>query len=233
MTIIKANAPFPNNVYAFTTTIAEGNLATHTALDPQQALSNRDKLTESLNLPKQQTWLNQTHSTKVISLPCRDSTPNADAVFTQARQIPCIVMTADCLPMLISHRDGNEIAAIHAGWRGLRDGIIQKTIGAMQAPASELLCYLGPAISVAHLRLSQEIRDSFIDVNTQYQHGFIENDYGHFADLYQLARLTLAELGCHNCYGGDYCTYRDCNYFFSYRRQHDHAGRMASVIIRT
>lgn len=187
------------------------------------------------HLPQQPYWLNQTHSTDVVSLVGQShdgkQLPAADASVTQMTGQVCLVMTADCLPLLICDKAGTQVAAIHAGWRGLLDGIIENTIAKLSAAPTDLLVWLGPAISQAHFQVGNEVRDAFITYDPQASKAFIADGDKWLADLYLLARQRLQTLAVNttDIYGGDYCTYQQTERFYSYRRD-GQTGRQASLI---
>jgi len=189
-------------------------------------------------------WLKQTHSAQCINISrysalAPASNPEADASYFcgEAEQIPtaCVVLTADCLPILLCSLDGQEIAAVHAGWRGLAAGVIESALAQFRAPASEIMAWLGPAISVNAFEVGAEVRQSFLAAQPNQSEpigaAFKKSaKSGHFfADLYQLARLRLHTHGVNQVYGGDFCTVTEPR-FHSYRRDGAGSGRMATLI---
>jgi len=139
-------------------------------------------------------------------------------------------MTADCLPVLLCDRQGSVVGAVHAGWRGLCDGVIEATVGAMGVVPQDLLAWLGPAIGQQHFEVGDEVRAAFIAVQPQAALAFIPGQPGKwFADLYALARLRLDALGVTQVHGGGHCTCGERGEFFSYRRD-GVTGRMGTFI---
>ena len=139
-------------------------------------------------------------------------------------------MTADCLPVLFCDDAGSVVAAAHAGWRGLLAGVLEATVAAMGVAAPTLLAYLGPAIGPRAFEVGDEVRSAFVAADAALAAAFTPALPGKWlADIYLLARLRLAALGLARVYGGDFCTYRDADRFFSYRRDAQ-TGRMASMI---
>ncbi|HSX84764.1 MAG TPA: laccase domain-containing protein, partial [Cellvibrio sp.] len=144
---------------------------------------------------------------------------------------------ADCLPILVCDQKGTQVAAIHAGWRSLAKGIIARTLQKFSAPGSQLLAYLGPAISQPHFEVGIEVLEAFFKMARNPQHSddiaeaFMPGQRPlHFhADIYALARAELKALGVKAIYGGEFCTYTDSDRFYSYRREKT-TGRMASLI---
>lgn len=211
------------------------NLATHAGDAPERVVANRQLLSAQLGIGPVQ-WLQQVHGTEVFSaqFPMVSPAPVADALYTSSPELPIAVLTADCLPVLVCSQVGDEIAAAHAGWRGLAQGVLANTLAAFRAPPQQLLAYLGPAIGPAHFEVGEEVLAVFSERFSIYgdvSACFVANRPGHYlADLYALARLQLTALGVAAIYGGQACTYAD-EHFYSYRRSADGCcGRMASLI---
>ena len=179
--------------------------------------------------------LNQVHGATVVrtSDPLFDiGVPDADAVISAAVNEVITVRTADCLPVLLCSAAGEEIAAVHCGWRGLAADILANTIDAMNTPARELKAWFGPAISQAAFEVQDDVRDAFVSRDENTAACFEENERGRFqADLYGLARLKLSDAGVDQVFGGGLCTYADPEKFFSFRRDGS-TGRMTSFIVR-
>ena len=189
-------------------------------------------------------WLNQVHGTRVVEANTHEDTPTADGAWTATPNVPCVVMTADCLPLVFAAQDGSEIAVIHAGWRGLCDGILAAAVAALPSPNQQLKVWMGPAIGPKAFEVGEDVRHAFISRMGQpaAQHFLDKNsakpsgsDGGasvrakkYFADLYGLARLQLRTLGVDQISGGGHCTYSEEDRFFSYRRN-GVTGRMATV----
>lgn len=187
------------------------------------------------DLPAPPQWLQQVHGTRAVVLGGDDfdaGVPQADAVIGRQAGDICVVRTADCLPVLLCSRDGEEIAAIHAGWRGLAAGVIEATLAQMSHAPADLLAWFGPAISQAAFEVGPEVRDSFGkwgDIEGLFQ----GNDRGRLqADLFGLAHARLRAAGVADVYGGGICTYSDPEHYFSYRRD-GATGRLISFIYRS
>jgi len=205
------------------------NLAEHVG-DEQACVSrNRQLLKQAFSLPAEPDWLEQTHSTRVVNLE-NDTCRSADAAITQRVNTVAVVMTADCLPILLCNRAGTEVAAIHAGWRGLADGVIQETLDQMHSRASEVVAWIGPGISRQFFEVGDEVRDIFLLHRGQNRSFFISSRAGHWlCDLQGIARSILEHHGVAEVGLAPVCTYRDESRFFSYRRS-TMTGRMASLI---
>ena len=184
----------------------------------------------SLELPGEPCWLNQVHGADVVTAGRYDTPPDADACIGHQPGDVCVVKTADCLPLLICAADGGEIAAAHAGWRGLVAGIIEATVAAMAAAPGDLLVWMGPAISQPSFEVGDEVRAAFVAQDRGAAACFVANKRGRWqADLCELARRRLAAIGVTRVYGGQFCTFEDRERFYSYRRNPD-CGRMVSFV---
>ena len=187
------------------------------------------------DLPATPQQLNQVHGTRSVllgSADFADGTPDADAVIgTQAGDI-CVVQTADCLPVLLCASDGQEIAAVHAGWRGLAGGVIEATVARMTSAVGDLIVWLGPAISQPAFEVGDEVRQQFRPWSDDDNGLFVANDRGRWqADLFGLASARLEKMGIRAIYGERLCTYDDPDRFFSYRRD-GKTGRLLSFVYR-
>lgn len=228
--------PAPARVRACVTTRADGvslppydsfNLGDHVDDDPAAVASNRLKLTTTLGC--QPAWLSQVHGIRVVEAdPARIET--ADASWSQTPGIASLVMTADCLPALFCNRDGTRVAAAHAGWRGLADGVLEATLDALATPADQILVWLGPAIGPDAFEVGPEVRDAFIAQHAEADAAFrpSANAGRYLADIYALARIRLAARDITAVYGGGFCTVSDPR-FYSYRRA-SRTGRFASLV---
>lgn len=205
------------------------NLADHVGDHPEHVMQNRALLCLSLRLPQQPLWLQQTHSITAIDLDHTDLR-QGDAAFTSTAATVAVVLTADCLPVLFCNSDGSEVAAAHAGWRGLLNGILEQTVQNMRSNPSDLMVWLGPAIGPHHFEVGEEVRSTFVKQSEDTSVCFKATREGHFlADLYAIARLRLNRLGISLISGGEFCTYSDLESFYSYRRD-GATGRQASLI---
>lgn len=205
---------------------ASFNLATHVGDELQDVLNNRALLAT----PAEPQWLEQSHTTEVVCLPAAIETPHADAAYTAEKQVVCAVLTADCLPLLVTDVQGKCVAAIHAGWRGLCNGIIETTIKKLPVKASQLLVWLGPAIGEHVYEVGEEVYHSFVQGDSEAARAFVPAAPGHWLfNMYEMARLRLNRTGVTQIFGGGLCTYTDQKRFYSYRRE-NRTGRMASLI---
>lgn len=209
------------------------NLAQHVGDDPATVAEHRRMLQAKAAMPAGPLWLEQVHGTHVVEHPGRmpDMPPRADAAVALAPGRVCVVMTADCLPVLFTNRAGTRVGVAHAGWRGLAGGVLEATIAALRVPAHDLLAWLGPALSQPAFEVGPEVRDAFVAQSAANEAAFVPNARGRFqADLYALARMTLARAGVERVSGGGRCTYAEDREFFSYRRDGGATGRMATCV---
>ena len=237
---IRAEWPAPDGIVAGTTTrnggVSDGayssmNLAGHVGDDPACVAENRRRLVTGCGLEAEPDWLTQVHGSAVRLV--GDNVPvEADAAIAREPAATVAVLTADCLPILLCADGGDEIAAIHGGWRGLAAGIVGATLAMMQTRPAHLLAWLGPAISQPAFEVGDEVRAAFVADDAGAEVCFLPNERGRWqADLYALARRQLQAAGVGAVYGGDLCTVGDSERFFSYRRD-GQCGRMASFVAR-
>lgn len=233
------------------------NLGTHTGDDLAHVEVNRARLVALAGA--RPAWLEQVHGSEVVqaedalSALDTDGTPlRADASVTTRAGVACVVMVADCMPVLICDPAGRAVGAAHAGWRGLAAGVIEKTAARVAAQAGcaveSLQVYLGPAIGPAAFEVGADVRDVFMnslpDVDESRQartssaiaartaSAFVAHPHTrdkYLANLPALARLRLNAIGIESIAGGDHCTVTDREHFYSYRRDRV-TGRMAAMI---
>lgn len=239
MSMIVPNWSVPVNVRACSSTRKGGvsqapwnslNLGDHVGDDPEHVRVNRQRLLELGDLPSMPQWLEQVHGTDV--LPLSWQTPaslRADAAYTRTPGVVCAVMTADCLPVLFCSQDGQEVAAAHAGWRGLCNGVLEETLNAFSASPAEISVWLGPAIGPNAFEVGPEVREAFIAQNPGDSAAFRPAGEKFYADLWLLAKQRLQACGVRQVWGGGQCTHTQAEQFFSFRRD-GVTGRMASLI---
>lgn len=236
--LLWADWPAAEKIRALTTTRAGGvsalnysslNLADHVDDDILHVQENRQRLCQHLNI-QQPLWLKQVHGVQVANAQTANSPAEADAIVSFQTNQPCAVMTADCLPLLFCNQSATKVAAAHAGWRGLANGVIEATVAAMQENSDALMVWLGPAIGADNFEVGQDVFDVFVAHDSEARQAFVQTDETHYlADIYQLARQRLKKLGIEAVYGGSLCTYSDEERFYSFRRN-PVTGRMASLI---
>jgi hypothetical protein len=196
-------------------------------------IENRRQLETALGLPSPPRWLTQVHGIAVAIEP-GDDEPEADAAVTRIPGTVLAILTADCLPAVFAARDGSEIAAAHAGWRGLVDGVLEATVAAMHAPARDIVVWLGPCAGPQAYEIGEEVFDAFVSRDARAACSFVATRPGHWrVDLYALARQRLVDAGVDaaNIQGGGLCTITEPQRFFSHRRD-QRSGRMATLVWR-
>ncbi|MDW5501395.1 purine nucleoside phosphorylase YfiH [Pseudomonas lundensis] len=237
--LILPDWPLPAGVKACSTTRHGGvslspydslNLGTHVGDEERSVADNRQRLVVGACLPQMPVWLEQVHGTRVVRLDGQKPADlQADAVYSNIPGQVCAVMTADCLPVLFCSQAGDEVAAAHAGWRGLCNGVLEQTLAAFTAEPGSISAWLGPAIGPQQFEVGPEVRAAFIAVDAAAATAFIPQGDKFLADIYLLARQRLQRAGVHAIYGGDRCTVSEISHFFSYRRD-GITGRLASLI---
>lgn len=251
--------PVPSSVRSAVTTRLGGaspspwdsfNLAYHVGDNPELVSDNWRQLISEFDLATPPQLLNQVHGTTLVEA-CADGViPDADGCFSRMPGQACVVMTADCLPILFCNAAGTDVAAIHAGWRGLAAGIVHRAVSNLSSSPHELMAYLGPAISQQHFEVGEDVRQAFLGSHffqgslARVRECFVRKvEGGHdghncagikgaekwMTDLYGLARIALNDVGVTQIYGGEFCTYAEKERFYSYRRD-GVTGRMASLI---
>lgn len=229
--------PAPANVRALVTTRHGGvsvspyaslNLGDHVGDDPLAVAANRARLREML--PSEPVWLNQVHGAGIVNAAQVSGIPQADGSYSRKPGTVCAVLTADCLPVLLCDRAGTVVAAAHAGWRGLANGVVEAAVQSMAVERGEILAWLGPAIGPEAFEVGGEVRETFMRLAPEAELAFRPHKDGKWlADIFLLARQRLARMGISQVFGGGVCTCRDHERFYSYRRE-GVTGRMGSLI---
>ncbi len=248
--VLRADWQAPSGVHALTTlrfgaggSVAPfdqfnmGNRYSADGDDPAQVQRNRDLLVPGLGLPSAPHWLRQVHGTGVRRFTAPptatgvEAEPTADAAVTSVPGVVLAILTADCLPVVLAARDGGEIGAAHAGWRGLADGMLEATVAALQTPPAQLQAWLGPAAGPALYEIGEDVFEAFVERDEGAAAAFVATRPGHWkVDLYALARRRLQAAGLDpaSISGGQYCTLADPQRFYSHRRDR-RTGRMATL----
>ncbi|HEV7779448.1 MAG TPA: peptidoglycan editing factor PgeF [Luteibacter sp.] len=232
--------PVPANVRAVVTT-REGpgisaapfdrfNLGSRCGDDPAAVAHNRAALVTGLDLPSPPRWLHQVHGIAVAGKAAEGVEPKADAAYASAGSDVLAILTADCMPVLFASDDGREIAAAHAGWRGLAGGVLEASVAAFTVPSARILTWMGPCIGAASYEVGDEVRETFVSHDAGAAAAFVATRPGHWlCDLYALARLRLRALGVSGIHGGGFDTFSDKR-FYSYRRDGAGSGRFATLV---
>ena len=252
---VDASAPFPANVRAFTTlrhgagssaapfdTFNLGNFRGGDGDDPVAVARNRAELVERFALPSVPWWLKQVHGTVVARFeaageppsqpsPASGGEPEADASVTSIPGVVLAILTADCLPVVCAAKDGRELAAAHAGWPGLSNGMLEATLAAMRTPPAGLVAWIGPCAGPQRYEVGRNVFDAFVAQDAGAEAAFAPTRPEHWlADLPALARrrLVAAGMAAADIHGGDLCTISDPTRFFSHRRD-GRSGRIATI----
>lgn len=233
----------PKNVKAFAATRFDGcstgayqglNLGMHVGDDALLVESNRTWLKQQSNMPTAPVWLNQTHSTDVVTvLEPVANVLDADGAFTTAKGVVCSAMTADCLPVILTDTKGTQVAAVHAGWRGLAGGILENAVAKFSNLDSDnqIIAWLGPAIGKDAFEVGNDVLDAFVRFDPQAKLAFkAKSEPGKWlANMSQLATQRLMKVGVTSVTDSNLCTYADSDAFYSYRRD-GITGRQATFI---
>jgi hypothetical protein len=205
--LIVPDWPAPPSVRALVTTRGLGDTKTPEARARLRA-----------HLPADPVWVKQVHGTTVVRADAANATP-ADAVYAKEKNQVCLVSLADCMPVLLADERGEGVAAAHAGWRGLAAGVIESAIDALELPGERLLAWLGPAIGPRVYEVGEEVRAAFLAGDPKAEPAFKATRPGHWLlDLYAVARQRLGSRGVTRVSGGEFCTYSQPEWFFSYRK---------------
>ncbi len=241
--------PVPANVRALVTTrtlpgnsrppFDAFNLGLRSGEDIGLVMANRALLQRAFGLPSAPLWLHQVHGTDVLYVdsapPAETPLPNepiADAAVTRSGDIVLAVLTADCLPVLLSAADGSAVGVAHAGWRGLSSGVLEAAIARLGVPPHKVLAWLGPCIGSASYEVGVEVHDAFVRHDAQAESAFVPGRTGRWwCDLERLARQRVAAAGVAQVFGGGFDTVTDPR-FYSWRRDTTRSGRFASLIWR-
>ena len=256
--VIQPDWPAPARVRAASTlrvggvsrgSFASLNLSAGVGDDEVNVARNRRILSKMLHLPAEPLWLRQVHGTTVLNLDGADrpapaqrsgppppgsmslrEPPAADGAVTSRSGRPCVVLTADCLPVLFCDTSGTRVGAAHAGWRGLAGGVLESAVRCMRVDPGQLLAWVGPGIGEKAYEVGGEVLEQFAANDPDAVRCFSANAKGRWqADLNGLARRRLRSAGVERIYGGGWCTHSESDRFFSHRRESP-CGRMATMI---
>ena len=239
----------PQQIKAFCTT-REGGVSKAPFNTLNLGLNAGDELADVLQnrsivracVPTEPLWLKQIHGIAVSTPTLRASQVTgpieADAAVTKTPNEVLAILTADCMPVLFSNKEGSVIGAAHAGWRGLSGGVLENTIQEMMALSpdmspKDIVAWMGPAIGPSVFEVGEDVLKAFSNhsqaILTEAFQPIAQNPGKYFANLYLLAQDRLRSYGVEQIYGGEFCTFSDSENFFSYRRDKQ-TGRFASLI---
>jgi len=247
--VIPAGWDAPKHVRAFNTTRLGGvsatpydslNLGLHVNDDSSSVRENRARLRQAHALPDEPHWLNQVHGREVLDLSgkTKPAIPiiEADAAFTNQHNEVLCVLTADCLPVVITNKEGTELAVAHAGWKGIINGVLEACLEKF-SPTEQFHIWLGPAIGPEKFEVGLEVKEAFVAKDTLHESSFLASTTDTnkaYANIYALVRQTIQQHlssspATLSFSGGDRCTVSESDYFHSYRRDGAASGRMALV----
>ena len=236
---VPADWPLPGHVHAGCSTRLGGyskppydtlNLGDHVGDSESDVIKNREHFRRTVAVPAEPFWLKQTHSNRVIELTKKSVNYDADGAYTCQPGIICTVLTADCVPLLLSSDNGLELAAVHAGWRGFCKDIVAAALAHFSASISHISAWIGPCIDVQHYETDENIKNSCLALAGTDENAFRPSRPGHcLTDLQLLVKQRLQNLGVERIYGGQYSTYIHSRLFYSYRKEGT-TGRIASLI---
>jgi len=222
--VVKPDWKVPSHVKACTTTVDGGvskgvykglNLGDHVNDDLTLVSENRLIAKKELCLPNEPNWLTQVHGVDVVDanfslkaeslmaegsqVTAEGSQVTADGSYTFSPGVVCAILTADCMPLFLSSKSGDRVALVHAGWRGLADGIIEQGVDRLDCAGDELVAWAGPCIGPDAFEIGDEVRQQLGGADSAYKRS--SNSTGEnvkwFANLYQLAGERLASIGVH------------------------------------
>ncbi|MCY4340701.1 MAG: peptidoglycan editing factor PgeF [Gammaproteobacteria bacterium] len=221
--VIRPQWPAPPSVCA---------ASTERGLDPEQAW-------RMLEAPGEPRWLSQVHGAHMVSADEDWRHAQADGCVSFSAGRTCMLLTADCLPVLLCDHAGSRVAAVHAGWRGLAAGVIRSAVGALcrgggrPLDASELMAWIGPGIGPSAYQVGSDVFGSIMETPDGAARFFAPQGEGRWLmDLAGLARRQLRRLGVARIYGGRWCTYSDPQRFHSYRRDGGSARQATFIWLR-
>jgi len=219
------------------------SLALHTGEEEEKIIQNRSAIVKylSTNKPLHFIVANQTHSdhVKVITgqktqgwSTLQDAVEDCDALITQEKNVILCILTADCVPILLYDPENKVVAAVHAGWKGSKAGIVSKTVQKMQdtfgSKAEKIIAGVAPSIGGCCYEVDEEVAKHFFEI----PESFSKRGNKYMLDLpyinkYQLLGSGLKE---ENIEMSGVCTACDVEKYFSYRKEQGCSGRFMSMI---
>ncbi len=205
------------------------NLGLSSGDDEQSVIENRRRLDQCL--PTSPCWLNQVHGTDCLHLDDWRAGVQADAAWTDRPGQVAVVLTADCLPILLAADNGRVVAAVHAGWRGLAGGIVENVMATLPGSPAHFQAWIGAGISQPHYEVDESVRTAFLQRSPLHREAFQCNAHGRFqADLKRIATDELRMAGVNRVCDSGLCTAGDAQHFYSHRRDGGRSGRQATLV---
>ena len=228
-----------NKIQSLNSAYNSFNLGLHVGDNVEVVDANRAHLTSFLPENSKIQWLEQIHESTVHHAKVHsEQAIIADAIYTTEKDIALAIMTADCLPILLSDHQGNEIAAIHGGWKPLAKNIIEQTVKRFKAKNQYITAWLGPCIGETTFEVSDDVFDVFTSLDNNFSQAFTSIDSNntrqddsqkYLCNLPLIASLQLKQLGITDIHNQSSCTVLNSENYYSYRRDTT-TGRMASII---
>jgi len=203
-------------------------------------LKNRKKITDTFGRKAQDIIIpRQKHTNKCQVIGSKiPKIINADALVTTRKNIILSVLTADCAPILLHEKQKQIIAAIHAGWKGAKSGIIENTIEEITKLGGSLIhteAIIGPCIQQRSYEVDKEFYNNFLLEKDQNHEMFIKKNEKYLFDLPQYCISILKDCGIKKVDNIGICTFENADNFFSYRRSFKKSeidyGRQANAIM--
>ena len=162
---------------------------------------------------------------------------DGDALITNVKEVPLLILTADCVPVVIIDPKNKAVGVAHAGWRGTYDKICKNTIDEMiknyKSNPEDLICVIGPSIGPCCYEVSKDLVEKFNTNLANHAGEFdIIKDDKYFLDLWKINELTLKDCNVkdENIINLQICT--NCNHdkFYSYRKHNKTPKRIGTMI---
>jgi len=184
--------------------------------------NNRESLSNEL-LPCKIRWIKQVHGNKVINFDTDNTSYIGDGALTYKKDATCCVLTADCMPIVVTDNNGSFVSVLHVGRKGLQLRIIESLFEKINNTRSIYIAWIGPSISEKYYIVDDLIRENFININKEYGQFFSPNgDNSYCMSLQDLAEYQLKNLGVNKVFKSGLCTYNSPDFFYSYRRTKTH-----------
>jgi YfiH family protein len=196
-----------------------------------EKLAKKCRLSEVANKPQviqPIKWLEQQHTSYVSDYATINSEP-CDGIFTNEHYVPLAIMTADCMPIVVYGPSLKELAVVHAGWRGLLDGVIQSGLGKF-SKLSDVKVWIGPSISQSHFEVSHDVIHYFDAYHKHVKPCALQGKWK--ICLPNIAQDILGQHDIHDVQIAPECTYQNKDFFSHRRAGHtgfSQTGRMATV----
>ena len=189
------------------------NIGLLTGDERPRVVENRRRLADEAGAdPERLSWPRQVHSAAVVRANGRGA--EADAIWTDETGVGLVVVTADCLPIALVRTEGAPgLALVHAGWRGLADGVVENAVAALGGAVAAVV---GPGIGACCYEVGAEVAERF-------------GEHGRALDLRAHAERALQRAGVEHVAQIDLCTSCDAERFFSHRRDRGLTGRQGAL----